>query len=212
MYLSGFSGATAYAAILGILLVCGLGVPLPEDITLIAAGILAALNSISFLGATLVGFVGVLLGDCILFFLGRKFGYRVFKLPLFRSFFTERRIQLSRQKVLSNSKFICFTARFLPGLRAPIFLTAGIMGVSPLVFILLDSIAALISVPIWVYFGWYFGSNLDYTLRLAIQAQKYVIISVLLVVTIYIWIRRRAKRKENELLKKIEPTPISTEK
>src|SRR5680860_604710 len=45
MFLSDFSGITAYAAILGILLACGLGVPIPEDITLIAAGILAALGN-----------------------------------------------------------------------------------------------------------------------------------------------------------------------
>ena len=212
MYLSGFSGITAYAAILGILLASGLGVPLPEDITLIAAGILAALNSVSFIGALIVGFIGVLLGDCMLFFLGRKFGYRVFRLPLFRSIFTERRIQLSRQKVLSNSKFICFSARFLPGLRAAIFLTAGIMGVRPIIFITLDGIAALISVPIWIYFGWFFGSNLDHALHIAMRAQKYTIISVLLILILYAWFKRRASRREKELLKHVEPPPIASEK
>lgn len=185
-FLSGFSGFTAYAAIFGALLVCGLGVPLPEDITLIAAGILAALKSISLPGAMIIGFIGVLAGDCILFFIGRRYGYRVFSLPVFRSIFNEKRILLARRKVLTNSKFICFTARFLPGLRAPIYLTAGIMGVSPLVFLTLDGLAALISVPVWVYLGWYFGSNLDAALAIAIQAQKYILIGVGVLILIYI--------------------------
>ena len=43
-FLSAFSGGTAYAVILGLLLICGLGVPIPEDITLIAAGILSGLT------------------------------------------------------------------------------------------------------------------------------------------------------------------------
>ena len=50
-FLSGFDGFTAYAVILGVLFACGLGVPIPEDITLLAAGILAALDKISFEGA-----------------------------------------------------------------------------------------------------------------------------------------------------------------
>ncbi len=53
-------------------------------------------------------------GDTFLFFMGRKFGHRVFMLPGFRRIFTPQRILMAEQKVLSNSKFICFTARFLP--------------------------------------------------------------------------------------------------
>ena len=70
-FLSGFSGVTAYAIILGVLLACGLGVPIPEDITLIAAGLLAGLGKISLTGALIAGMVGVLAGDSFLFFLGR---------------------------------------------------------------------------------------------------------------------------------------------
>ena len=207
-FLAGFSGPTAYAAILGVLLVCGLGVPIPEDITLIAAGMLAALKSISYMGAMIAGFVGVLAGDCILFFIGRRFGYRVFQLPIFKSIFTEKRILLARQKVLTNSKFICFTARFLPGLRAPIFLTAGIMGVKPLVFLTLDGLAALISVPIWVHLGFLFGENLDHAMSIALKAQKYIVIGVVLAILVYVLWKIRAARKEAELLKKAEPPPI----
>jgi membrane protein DedA with SNARE-associated domain len=207
-FLSGFSGLTAYGAIFGILLACGMGVPIPEDITLIAAGILAAIGSISYWGAMAAGFFGVLIGDCFLFMLGRKYGYRVFSLPGFRTVFTERRVLLARQKVLNNSKFICFTARFLPGLRAPIYLTAGIMGVRPLVFLTLDGLAALISVPIWVHMGFLFGENMDKALETAIRAQKYIVGGVVLVILFYVWWRIRAKRREEALLNKINaPIP-----
>ena len=133
-FLQGFDGFTAYAVILGLLLVCGLGVPLPEDITLIGAGFLAALGSISLPGALAAGFFGVLIGDAMLFTLGRLYGRQVFFLPGFRKIFTPARIALAEKKVLNNSRFICFTARFLPGLRAPIYLTAGVMGVRQATF------------------------------------------------------------------------------
>lgn len=197
-FLSAFDGFTGYGLIIGILFICGLGVPIPEDITLIAAGILAALGNISFTGALIAGFVGVLLGDTLLFFLGRFYGYRVFKLPVFRRIFTEERIRIAKMRVLSNSKFICFTARFLPGLRAPIFLTAGILGVRPVVFIALDGVAALISVPIWVWLGWYVGDNLDQALEIAGRAQKAVIAGVIFLIVGYFLFNRYNRSRQKD--------------
>lgn len=190
-FLAGFDGLHAYALILSVLLICGLGVPIPEDITLISAGILAGLHKITLAGALIAGFTGVLLGDCILFFLGRFYGNRVLLLPGFRSVFTETRVNMARSKVLSNSKLICFTARFLPGLRAPIYLTAGMLGVRPVIFLVLDGLAALISVPVWVCLGWYLGENIDQTISIAARAQKYFFMGILAIVAVYFLIRRR---------------------
>ncbi|MEZ4873474.1 MAG: DedA family protein [Bdellovibrionales bacterium] len=189
-FLSGFSGVTAYAAILGVLFACGLGVPIPEDITLVAAGILAGLGKISLTGALIAGLFGVLVGDTFLFFLGRKLGRKAFQLPLLRTYFTQERIAKAEEKILANSKFICFTARFLPGLRAPVYLTSGVMGVKPSIFFLLDGFAALISVPLWVVGGWYFAKNLDEALAFAKHAQVYIIIAVLALGAGYFFYRK----------------------
>jgi membrane protein DedA with SNARE-associated domain len=197
LFLSGFSGVTAYSAILGVLLLCGLGLPLPEDITLIAAGVLAALGNISLQGAIIAGFIGVLIGDTMLFFLGRRLGHRVFKLPLFNKIFTERRIAIAEEKIRNNSRFICFTARFLPGLRAPIYLMSGVLGVKPIVFITLDGFAALISVPAWVWVGFWFGENLDHAFKIAKDFQY--VMTTIIVITVSTYFIRRHFRKKREL-------------
>ena len=155
------TGFNAYFLILLILTICGLGVPIPEDITLILGGMLAGVGNISLLGAMIAGFIGVLIGDTFLFFLGRKFGYRVFKFKLVKKMLSEERIQKARSRIHKNSKFICFTARFFPGLRAPIYLVAGAMKVSPATFLILDGFAALVSVPVWVYLGYYVGKRVS---------------------------------------------------
>lgn len=191
--LSQLQGFTAYSAIVGLLLVCGLGVPLPEDITLIAAGILSALGSIHFWGAIVAGFIGVMAGDAFLYTVGRVYGRRAFKLPLIRSIMTPRRIALAERKMIRNSHFICFTARFLPGLRSPIFLMSGITGVRPLVFYTLDGLAAMISVPIWVFVGHWVGENLDLALKVAERIQLSVAAVMGTGVVIYLIYRRRKK-------------------
>lgn len=191
--LSNLDGFTAYGAIVGLLLVCGLGVPLPEDITLISAGILAAVGSVTLPGAIAAGFFGVIVGDAFMFTLGRVYGRRAFKLPLIRNIMTPKRIGLAERKVIRNSKFICFTARFLPGLRSPIFLTSGILGVRPVTFFLLDGFAAMISVPLWILAGRWFGENLEDALKFAERAQLLVLVVILTLIGTYVWYRRAKK-------------------
>lgn len=185
-HFSELSGLPAYFTILGVLLACGLGLPIPEDITLIAAGILAGTGQISIAGAYIAGYIGVLLGDTILFFLGRHYGRKVFTWPLFRRLFTPERVLAAQTRVQKNARLVCFVARFLPGVRAPIYLTAGVLHVNPLTFILQDGLAALISVPIWVYIGHWAGENLDLALKKAKDFNLIILGVVLLVIVFFI--------------------------
>lgn len=158
-----------YCTIVGILLACGVGLPMPEDITLLIAGLLASADRISFPGALIAGFAGVLIGDTCLFFIGRKFGQAVFRLPGFRRIFTPHRIAEAEARIRKNGPFICFIARFLPGFRSAIFATSGALGVRFTTFIALDGLAALLSVPLWVYVGYWFGNNFEDALGEALE-------------------------------------------
>ena len=84
-------GTYSYFVILAVLLACGFGLPLPEDITLVAAGILAARNIIDFNNAVALCMVGVLLGDGIVFGLGSRYGTRLRGTKFFSIIIPERR-------------------------------------------------------------------------------------------------------------------------
>src|SRR5262245_58089165 len=68
------SGLGVYAVIFGILLACGLGLPLPEDIPMIASGYLSWDGTMQIYPAFATCMVGVLVGDTMLFYLGRRIG------------------------------------------------------------------------------------------------------------------------------------------
>ena len=168
---------------------------MPEDITLIAAGILAAIGSMSLPGALIAGFLGVMIGDAFMFYLGRLYGRRALTLPIIRTIMTPKRVEKAERKVLRNSKFICFTARFLPGLRSAVFLTSGMLGVRPIIFFALDGLAALISVPVWVIGGWWFGQNIEQALGFA-ERMQVALIGGLLVIVIGYFLFQRWKRNQ----------------
>ena len=196
LLLIGLSGFQAYALILGVLFACGLGVPIPEDITLFAAGFLAFKGRISLAGAILVGIIGVLVGDTFLYSIGRIFGRRVFAWPYFRRIFTESRIKRAESRIQKRGRIICFTARFIPGLRAPIYLTSGVLRVPLSVFIGMDALAAAISVPVWVCLAYFLGDKIEMLFEIAQKAKIVVVVCLILLVILYLIFLRVQKNRQ----------------
>lgn len=71
-----------YFALFGLLFSCGLGMPLPEDVPLIAAGILVYHGRMSFAVAAPLAWLGIIGGDCVLYTLGYFYGEKITKVPV----------------------------------------------------------------------------------------------------------------------------------
>ena len=159
-YLSGFSGFTAYAVILGVLLACGLRNPHPRRHHFIAAGLLAGLGRISLIRALLAGFIGVMAGDTFYF----TWVESLAAVPTnsHNSQNHEQRPNPSCRK--KNSRefaiYLFHCSIFTWTKSSPIF-DFWNYGCSTCNFFMLDGFAALISVPIWVVSAWYFSKILS---------------------------------------------------
>src|SRR4051812_3465126 len=94
-----YEGPILYLMVFGILLACGFGVPIPEDITLIAAGVLAYYEAADVWGMIAVGYAGVMVGDSCMFLLGRRFGMTLTQHPLMARLFPEERLAFVRQTI-----------------------------------------------------------------------------------------------------------------
>lgn len=167
-FLLNFYGPTPYFFVFGILLFCGFGLPIPEDVTLFAAGLLAYYGLCDLWTIILVGFIGVMMGDSAMWFLGHKYGRRLTKQWFFHKLLPDERLAAASAKFNSKDGAgdrILFVARFMPGLRAPMFFSAGLLHVPFLRFFFWDGIAALISVPAIIGAVYYFGDQLDQVVR-----------------------------------------------
>ncbi len=185
-----------YIAVFVMLLICGFGVPVPEDVTLVTGGVIAGLGFANEHNMVLVGLAGVLTGDGLIFFLGRTFGDGITRLPLLRRVLTPERFAQAQEKFARYGKWVMFVARFLPGLRTPVFLTAGMTGrVGAPTWFLMDGVAALISVPLWVYLGYYGAKNFDWLFSMVRHGQHFMLGTLLFGAVCggaYWWRRRKA--------------------
>jgi membrane protein DedA with SNARE-associated domain len=204
-HLSSLTPTSVYYTLAGILLLCGLGLPVPEDISLIAAGYMAHVNVVNVHTAFLVCFLAVLGGDTLAFLLGRYFGARVLAAPYFKRIFTPRKQMRVRAYFRKYGSKVIFVGRFLPGLRFSIYFSAGTLRVKPAVFLIYDTLAALLSVPTLVYLAWIFGEHID---RVAAWARRseYGILAVTAAVVGLLVIKGYRRRRVRKLALAAAPT------
>jgi membrane protein DedA with SNARE-associated domain len=130
--------------------------------------------------------VGVLLGDGIVFGLGSRYGTRLRNTKFFSIIIPERRDAAVKAVLQKYGDKVIFMARFMPGLRTPIFFATGSYHVSFWKFLFLDGFAALISVPLWVYVGFLFGSNLEELEKVVRKAQFGIYTALAFLIVLFI--------------------------
>lgn len=198
-FLISFFTDYGYWAVLFVLIICGFGVPIPEDITLVSGGVIAGLypESVNSHLMLVVSMIGVLAGDSTMYWLGRIYGTRILRFRPMRKIVTLERLKMVREKFDQYGNRVLFVARFLPGLRAPIYMVSGITRrVSYTRFVLIDFCAAIISVPIWVYLGEFGAKNLDWLHEQIKKGQLVIYILIGILVLFLFWKWKKAKKSK----------------
>lgn len=189
------SGPWPYLIIFLLLLACGMGLPLPEDIVLFAAGLVSYYGAADIYWMILVSFFGIMLGDSVMFMLGARFSHRILNLSFVQRLLPPYRMILFRDKLHRKGGRVIFAARFMPGLRAPIFFTSGTMHFPFHRFFFFDGMAALISVPAIVFATYHFGSHVDSVIGYVKNAQFGIVGLILALVALYFakkkWLGRK---------------------
>lgn len=191
-----------YIAVFLVLVACGFGIPIPEDITLVTGGVMAGSGHANVHIMVMVSMAGVLVGDGAMFMAGRIFGPKILRFRFVARVMTPKRYAQVQEKFEKYGNWVLFVARFLPGLRTPIFISAGISRkISPMRFFLMDGFAAIISVPLWVHLGALGAENIDWLMGTVhkFQIGIFVLLGLGLVFGLYyFWKKRKAKNQATD--------------
>ncbi len=207
-FLGSAAGVGAYGLVFGVLVACGLGLPLPEDVSLITGGYLAYLGQANLWVMLVVGFAGILVGDTIVFRLGRASRSAAGKAQpngLLRRHLTPERIAKVEAQFAKRGAVMVVIARFLPGVRAATYFVAGSAQMSYARFILYDGLAALVSAPVFVLLGYHFGAEIGDVVAAAERFHTWLIAGMVVAAVGFLGWRAYARKKAAAAAARPEP-------
>jgi membrane protein DedA with SNARE-associated domain len=147
------------------LLASGLGFPIPEEIPVVTAGVMAGrewsdpASHLRWWVLLPVCIVGVVTGDGFLYGMGRWFGPRVLENRWMRRMIPPEKRSRIEANFHQYGVLVLLFARFLPAIRSPIFITAGVMRLPFTRFVLADGLYALPGVSLLFFLSFWFGQS-----------------------------------------------------
>lgn len=173
----------------------GLGFPMPEELPVVIGGALSGTNHARWYIMLPVSIVAVVIGDFFLYGIGRVWGSKLVERPFVKKrLLPPERLESIRQNFQQYGVRILLFARMTPGIRAPIFLTAGITHLPLSQFLLADGLYAIPGVSLLFVLGYYFTEGMvNFFKEEAEKVKGVIIIVVVLAVAgyfIYKFLRR----------------------
>lgn len=197
--LSRFFSEFGYLAPFTVLVLCGFGFPLPEEVTMLGSGFLLYQGRVEGLAIVGVCFVATLIGDSVPYWLGRIYGRKALGIKPVRRLLHPERLRNIEQRFRRNETRAVLVCRFLPGLRLPAWFTAGTLGMSYARFLAVDAAGAAIMTPLFVWLGFASGekiAELESTVENLHQILGFVVLGLATVLVVHLTISGRAARSE----------------
>jgi membrane protein DedA with SNARE-associated domain len=200
---------TVYFALVGMMLLSAVGLPLPEEVTLISVGILAFMGAhpdhfpppfpgapvVNVHTAAIIAFFAVFFSDFLIYGVGRIFGRKLLYHPRVHKMFPPHLMKRVEEWTHKYGAYACGIFRFTPGIRFPGHLACGMLHFPVWKFLLIDGLAAAISVPTQIYLLAHYGEPILMKLR-QFKLVVFGLIGILLIYFLFRKIREKMLQKK----------------
>jgi len=187
----------SYVGLFFLLILGGLGVPFfPEDLILIACGVLISVGIVKPVPAILISYAGLILSDFMLYWAGRKIGRKIVTNQRFEKILSPAKFLIIEKKFRKHSTLIMLLGRLLIGFRTQVFLLSGITKVSMTKFLLIDSFGSAVVLSIMITAGYLGGKFLE-SVQKGILYMEYIvgflIVVAIILIIIYLFYKYMTK-------------------
>jgi membrane protein DedA with SNARE-associated domain len=194
-FLQSLQGFPAYALLFAVLAGSGFGLPMNEDILLLAAAALTLKGVMEPIPLIVVAWFGLIIADALVFHWGRRFGTRLLRHRSVARMLPEHRLASMQDAMQRYGPASIFFVRFMPGMRSALFFAAGSMKIRYRHLFIFDGAAALIELPLLVYGVRYVGGRWEQILEGA-QRFQYVLLPAIALLLVAAWLYRRRRRSK----------------
>jgi membrane protein DedA with SNARE-associated domain len=173
---------SGYLGIFVFLVLTGCGLPIPEEVAIVIAGVLSAEGHLRAEFALVTCVAGSVVGDCLLYAIGNRWGGSLLTLhPALARLLHAEREKRFEMAIERHSFKVMLLARFMVGIRTPVYLATGAVGMTFRRFLLTDLFCATLVVSLVFGISYAFGPDVA---RLIRRAEWTVTLVVVLVVVI----------------------------
>src|SRR5512133_1891589 len=158
-FLQSLQGLPAYALLFAVLAGSGFGLPVNEDILLLAAAALTLQGVMEPLPLVAVAWCGILVADALILHWGHVFGADLLRHRLVARVVHPERLAAMQQTMRRFGPAYIFLVRFMPGMRTALLFAAGSLKTPYRHLFIYDGAAALVELPILVYAVRYVGGR-----------------------------------------------------
>jgi membrane protein DedA with SNARE-associated domain len=205
-----------YIGVFTALTISALGVPIPEEVPIITAGVLVGHGdtSVKWWIMLPVCIAGVVLCDILLYLIGRFYGKRLLEWKWF-----ERKVISKANQTRITNNFheygivILLVARLMPGVRTPMFLMSGIIHLPFRKFLFADAIYAIPGVNLLFWLSYWFTDQFTEAFQKVENAKPLIMVAVLAAVGgffAYTLVKRRVNTGDPSEVPVIGGTVAST--
>jgi membrane protein DedA with SNARE-associated domain len=181
----------SYVGVFGLILLFSTLLPFSKTLVIVGTGILASRGIGNVPGYLLVSLAGLVTADSCYYLLGYVGGERVLRWRRFSGARKRERFRQAEERFRRQGGVAVFSARFLPFLRCPIFVVAGLSRMSPVRFLLADFLSACLFVPLAVSLGYYFSENQAVLVRYVRKGEFLLALLILAVLVLCFLLPRR---------------------
>ena len=174
-----------YLGLFLLLLLGGVGLPFPEDATLILCGFLISTQVVRPIPALITVYIGLLIADLTLHFIGKKYGRQVVTHRRFHKLISPERLSFLEEKFNRRGILIILLGRHVAGLRAQIFLVSGIMRMPALKFLVTDAVSSLFTMALMIGAGYWGGNSLKFIKQGIVKIEHIAIMVIIVSILIY---------------------------
>ena len=185
-----------YVGLLLLLFLGEIGLPFPEDATLLLSGFLIAHGVTKLVPTLLVVYGGLLVTDFSLYLIGKKYGRRLFEHKTFQKLLTPDRFKRIEEKFKQWGIWVILLGRHIFGLRAQIFLAAGVVRMSPLKFLLADGLSAMVTMILMMGIGYVGGNSVQVLQKDISRVEHFAFLAFVLLVIAWVVVRFLKSRRD----------------
>lgn len=176
-----------YLGLFSLLILGGIGLPFPEDTTLILCGFLISTEVVKPVPALFVVYSGLLITDLFLYSMGKKYGNKIVHHKKFKKILSPARLLKLEEKFHKGEIFFILFGRHLVGLRAQIFIVSGVMKMHPLKFFIADAFSSLFTIILMVGAGYAGGNSFQVIKKDITKVEHIAILLIISLIVIFIF-------------------------